>query len=79
MPISIHGYKHFVVFRGVEKGRVLLADPAFGNRALSRDRFDKAWLPLPEVGRVGFYVERRDNLIPPDQLKPVADDRLTQR
>lgn len=79
VPVSMHGYQHFVVFRGVEEGRVLLADPAFGNRTLSRNRFEKAWLPLPEVGRVGFYVERRDNLIPPDQLKSVADDHWTQR
>lgn len=70
VPISMHGYQHFVVFRGVEEGRVLLADPAFGNRTLSRNRFEKLWLAFPEVGRVGFYVERTDGLIPPDRLRP---------
>jgi predicted double-glycine peptidase len=79
VPISTHGYQHFVVFRGVLRDRVLVADPAFGNRALSRDRFESAWRPLPEVGRIGFYVERRDNLIPPDRLKPTAEDGLIQR
>jgi predicted double-glycine peptidase len=79
VPIATHGYQHFVVFRGVLKGRVLLADPAFGNRTLSRARFEKVWLPLPEVGRVGFYVERSDNLIPPNQLQPNADEFLTLR
>jgi predicted double-glycine peptidase len=79
VPIATHGYQHFVVFRGVLKSRVLLADPAFGNRTLSRARFEKVWLPLPEVGRVGFYVERSDNLIPPNQLQPNADEFLTLR
>ena len=74
VPIATHGYQHFVVFRGVLEGRVLLADPAFGNRTLNRARFEKAWLPLPEVGRVGFYVERTDNLIPPNRLQPAADE-----
>ena len=79
VPIATHGYQHFVVFRGELSGRVLLADPAFGNRTLSRARFEKVWLPLPEVGRVGFYVERRDNLIPPNQLQPDANEFLTLR
>lgn len=79
VPIATHGYQHFVVFRGVLKGRVLLADPAFGNRTLTRDRFEKAWRPLPEIGRVGFYVERSDDLIPPNQLQPDADEFLTLR
>lgn len=74
VPISVHGYQHFVVFRGVLNDRVLLADPAFGNRTMSRSRFEKAWLPFPEVGRVGFYVERTDSLIPPNRLRPIADE-----
>ena len=31
VPISVHAYRHFVVFRGILNDRVLLADPAFGN------------------------------------------------
>ena len=74
VPISVHGYQHFVVFRGVLNDRVLLADPAFGNRTMSRSRFENAWLPFPEVGRVGFYVERTDSLIPPNRLRPIGDE-----
>ena len=73
VPISVHAYRHFVVFRGILNDRVLLADPAFGNRKMSRSRFEKAWLALPEVGRVGFYVERTDSLIPPNRLHPTSD------
>jgi predicted double-glycine peptidase len=79
VPVAMHGYQHFVVFRGVIEDRVMLADPAFGNRTLSRRQFEKVWLPLPEVGRVGFYVERTDSLIPPNQLAPVTEDLVSQR
>lgn len=74
VPISVHSYQHFVVFRGMLGDRVLLSDPAFGNRTMSRSRFEKVWLPMPEVGRVGFYVERTDSLIPPNRLQPVANE-----
>lgn len=74
VPISMHGYQHFVVFRGYDRHHVLLADPAFGNRTMTRARFEKVWFPLPEVGRIGFYVERTDNLIPPDRLSPLSDE-----
>lgn len=70
VPISVHGYQHFVVFRGMQGNRVLLADPAFGNRTMSRARFEKNWLAFPELGRIGFYVKRTDGLIPPNRLDP---------
>lgn len=44
VPLQIHGYNHYVVFNAVDDRRVLLADPAFGNRTMSRDRFEKVWL-----------------------------------
>jgi predicted double-glycine peptidase len=74
VPISVHGYNHFVVFRGMLNDRVLLADPAFGNREMSRARFEKAWLQFPEIGKVGFYVERTDGLIPPNRLQPAGNE-----
>jgi uncharacterized protein len=74
VPISAHGYQHFVVFRGLHENSVLLADPAFGNRTLSRARFEKEWLAFADVGRVGFYVERTDSLIPPNRLAATPGD-----
>ena len=79
VPIALHGYQHFVVFRGIAKGRVLIADPAFGNRSMDRDDFEKVWIRFPEVGRIGFHVERTDNLIPPNRLQPDADDLVVRR
>ena len=39
--ISDHGYRHFVVLKGVESGRVLLGDPALGTRVMSRKDFER--------------------------------------
>ncbi|MGH9957683.1 MAG: C39 family peptidase [Pyrinomonadaceae bacterium] len=41
--IDINGYKHFVVVKGVDDKRVLIADPALGTRVLPRASFEKMW------------------------------------
>jgi predicted double-glycine peptidase len=74
VPIRVHGYNHFVVFRGALGRNVLLGDPAFGNRTMSRQRFLTAWIDYAELGRVAFVVRRRDGLIPPNQLAPTSAD-----
>lgn len=58
VPVEILGYRHFVVFRGIHGDRVLLADPAFGNRTLSIAAFEAAWMDSPSFGRVAFQVQR---------------------
>jgi predicted double-glycine peptidase len=77
VPIDTHGYQHFVVFRGTLGDRVLLADPAFGNRTMLRSTFEDVWIQHGDVGRVGFLVERTDGLIPPNRLAPRASDFVT--
>lgn len=44
VPIDNHGYNHYVVFNGVRDGKVLLADPAYGNRRVSVEKFNKMWM-----------------------------------
>jgi predicted double-glycine peptidase len=45
VPIQIHGYNHYVVYKGLTPdGKVHVADPAYGNRTLSMERFAKAWI-----------------------------------
>ena len=51
--ISEYGDPHFVVVRAMGDGRVHLADPAFGNRSVSIERFRRAW-----QGGIGFVVLR---------------------
>jgi predicted double-glycine peptidase len=58
VPLNLKGYSHFVVFKGVRNGRVLLADPAYGNRALGLERFNDAW-----VEKIGFVVRRKDGAV----------------
>lgn len=41
--ISIKGYMHFVVVKGVTDKRVLIGDPATGIKVLARDDFEKMW------------------------------------
>ena len=49
-----HGYKHFAVYRGFDRGRVYLADPARGNLRMSIGRFLDEWREIIFVlGRDG--------------------------
>ena len=79
VPVDNVGYRHFVVFRGEFGGTVIMADPAYGNRTMSRARFERRWLEFPELGKVGFVVERRDGLIPPNRLTPRPEEFLVLR
>ena len=54
VPIRVHGYNHFVVFKGIKDGNVILADPAWGNRKMRVESFEKAWLQ-----NLGFVVSRK--------------------
>jgi len=41
--ISIRGYRHFVVIKGVRDNEVLLGDPALGLRKMTRQEFQASW------------------------------------
>ena len=69
LPVHINIYDHFVVFRGLRGNRVLLADPAYGNRTMPIWEFEKVWQK-----KVAFVVTRRDGKAPPDRLSAHADD-----
>jgi predicted double-glycine peptidase len=68
VAVSPIGYNHFVIFRGVIGDKVLLADPAFGNRTMSIEKFERIWINFPELGRVGFTVSRDGKQAPPGLL-----------
>ncbi len=69
VPIRLTTYDHFVVFRGRLGDRILLADPAYGNRIMHVATFEKAW-----QDNVVFVVERRDETTPPDRLSARPED-----
>lgn len=79
VPVDFNGYKHFVIFRGIGGNRVLLADPAFGNRTMPTKAFEEAWLDHPKLGQVGFSVAGRDGKPLPNRLAPKASDFVTIR
>jgi predicted double-glycine peptidase len=41
--LNLKGYMHFVIVEGVRGGRVLIADPSAGTRAMSVADFKQAW------------------------------------
>jgi len=58
VPITLRGYKHFVVFRGMIGDRVVLADPSFGNLLVPDFLFQKVWQG------VALAIERREKGLP---------------
>jgi predicted double-glycine peptidase len=54
VPIVQYGNPHFIVVRGLDRyGRVNIADPGFGNRTMSVERFQSVW-----QNGIGFVVTR---------------------
>ncbi|MEE9354452.1 MAG: cysteine peptidase family C39 domain-containing protein [Methylococcaceae bacterium] len=74
VPIKVKGYNHFVIFRGYLGNRVLLADPAWGNRTMLTKAFTDAWIDYPKFGKVGFVVVDPSNNNQPNQMAPVPED-----
>lgn len=79
VPVNIFGYNHFVIFRGMMGDRVLLADPAWGNRTMQIDLFEDIRIDFPQIGKVGFVISRLDGVEPPNRLAPDANEFVMTR
>ena len=79
VPVNLLGYNHFVVFRGTKGNRVLVADPAWGNRTLLIKQFEEVWISFPEIDKVGFVVTRTDGISTPNLLEPRVDEFVMLR
>ncbi|MBV8456451.1 MAG: C39 family peptidase [Acetobacteraceae bacterium] len=78
VPVNALGYNHFVIFRGVYGNRVVLADPAWGNRTMTIEKFKRMWLNFGKlVGHVGFVVEKADGRPAVSKLAPRPSDIMT--
>ena len=62
-PIRVFGFAHFVVVRGRLGDRLLLADPAFGNRTITTQAFLDAW-----PSRIGFVIHPPGQPHPPNRM-----------
>ena len=70
VPVVLERYPHFVVFRARSGDRVLIADPAYGNRSVEVEVFEKAWQ------KIAFVVKRPGDGKPPSRLGPELQDAL---
>ena len=43
VPVSFYNYRHFIIIKGVHKGRVFVADPMQGNISFMEKDFEKLW------------------------------------
>ena len=68
VPIKIFNYRHFVVLKGIYKGRVFIADPWKGNCSYTLQRFRNMW-----YDNVLFMVEP-DGKEPLDLLQLSRED-----
>ena len=60
--------------------RVLLADPAYGNRTMLVGKFERSWIDYGgSIGKVGFVVARKGGPAEPNGLAPRAEEFLTLR
>lgn len=57
--VNTNGYKHFVVVRGLRGETVLLADPAIGSIAISRQEFERIWDGTVLAARGKIQVAKR--------------------
>jgi predicted double-glycine peptidase len=68
VPIHILDYYHFVIVRGLVGDRVVLADPAYGNRTMPLDEFMQSW-----NSGIGFVVSKL-GVEMPNNMTPRASD-----
>jgi uncharacterized protein len=68
VAFQYHGFHHFVIFRGVVGDRIVLADPAFGNRWMTVADFQTSW-----DGKVGFVVTKPGARVP-NRMAPRPGD-----
>jgi predicted double-glycine peptidase len=62
-PTRVFGFSHFVIVRGRLGDRLLIGDPAFGNRTVSVADFLQAW-----PSRIGFVIHPRGQPHPPNRM-----------
>lgn len=79
IPVNMFGYNHFVIFRGILGNRVLLADPAWGNRTMLVEQFEKIRIEFPKIGKVGFVISSLDGMVPENRLALDIDEFVMLR
>ncbi|WP_375397789.1 C39 family peptidase [uncultured Sphingomonas sp.] len=58
--ITVKGYRHFIVVKGVTADRVLIGDPSLGLRSMSRNEFQQIWNGIYFVLTTSLDVGQRN-------------------
>ena len=69
--VTVREFKHFVVIRGAQNGRVFVADPRFGNMTYRLPAFEKIWSGV----LVAFSMRGVQGAPAGDVLSVKADDK----
>jgi uncharacterized protein len=75
VPTVMAGNNHFVVFRGVRDGHVILADPGFGNRTMTIEAFEAVWprriafIVRPKPGERVSAPRAKPAIVPPPAIR----------
>jgi predicted double-glycine peptidase len=69
VPIRVPGGQHFVVFRGIQDGWVLIGDPALGTRLMPTGAFEDVW-----ADRDAFVLRRANGTKASDELTARSTD-----
>lgn len=87
LPIKIFDYRHFVVFKGITKGHVFLADPWKGTISFDLNEFKKCWYEnvvflVTDNGKASWNRMRLSEndlrIIDEDDFRSLASDPIHQ-
>ncbi|MCF6247854.1 MAG: C39 family peptidase [Desulfobacula sp.] len=87
LPIKMFNYRHFVVFKGITKGHVFLADPWRGNISFTMGEFERSWYKhviflLSDTGDASWgrlsLTENDLRLIDEDEVRDLMSEQLRQ-
>ncbi|TAN08337.1 MAG: peptidase [Rhodanobacteraceae bacterium] len=65
--IQTNGYRHFVVLKLIDHGRVEIADPALGNTSMSLAQFMQVWPSRALFAVIGSGFDRNTVLLQPQR------------
>ena len=80
--ITVRGYSHFVILKGIIGDKVYTADPAWGNRVIELEDFLKAWNNVmlivvgPKVGTPVGLAPTDGNPVAPKGQALILKDRI---
>jgi predicted double-glycine peptidase len=73
--LDLKGYRHFVVVKGADAGRVFIADPALGHRVMPEADFERGWNGIV-LAVIGDTPMRTDSYLVNSRRSPALARRV---